>query len=153
MQQITVISLRRFEPADQDAVRAVIEEGMRSRWGAAFDREMNTDIHDLATTYRDATIIVAEVGGAIAGVGMLASRGDGTSEIKRMATRSGFRRRGVASTIVRELVSLAAEARCRRVVLSTHRDWDDAARLYRSLGFVETARGEISAHFEMVLAG
>jgi ribosomal protein S18 acetylase RimI-like enzyme len=51
------------------------------------------------------------------------------------------RRRGVGRALVQRALDRARERGCRRVELDTNEDNENAIRLYRSLGFSDTAKG------------
>ncbi len=57
---MTELQVGRFEPADQDAARALILDGMVERWGAV-DPTRNRGLDDIATSCADARFLVARV--------------------------------------------------------------------------------------------
>ena len=45
------LTLRAFDRGDQAAVRDLLLEGLRERWGDAFDVSMNPDLYDIGASY------------------------------------------------------------------------------------------------------
>jgi hypothetical protein len=59
--------IRDLAPRDQKPVRDLVLEGMRERWGDAYDPSANSDLGDIAANYvdRGAEVVVIEIGGEI----------------------------------------------------------------------------------------
>jgi GNAT superfamily N-acetyltransferase len=150
----SALSVRRFEPGDQDAARSLILQGLGEHFGF-IDETLNRDLDDIATTYGSSTFLVAERDGAIVGTGVLTVGEAGVARVSRMSTASGERRSGVGTTVLSALIDEARKASCSRLALSTNADWDDAIAFYRAAGFVETARTEhafgVGVDFELAL--
>ncbi len=85
---------------------------------------------------REGVLVVAAayVDGEVAGGGTSAPRGDG-AELMGIAVPPKFRRRGLGSAITRGLVNAVRERGARTVLLSAAND--DAASIYREVGFVD----------------
>jgi GNAT superfamily N-acetyltransferase len=128
------LDIRSFQPEDQDAVKALVLEGLGERWGA-IDPTKNPDLTDIAASYAGGFFRVAEINGRIIGTGALIPRGAGVSEIRRMSVERGFRRRGIGGAILRRLIEDARTSGCRRIILETTSTWQDAAAFYRKHGF------------------
>jgi hypothetical protein len=45
--------MRDFKPGDQVPVRELVLEGMRERWGDAYDPSVNPDLDDISASYLD----------------------------------------------------------------------------------------------------
>jgi ribosomal protein S18 acetylase RimI-like enzyme len=85
---------------------------------------------------RDGLLVVAAayVDGQVAGGGTSAPRGDG-AELMGIAVPPRYRRRGLGSDLTRALVNAVRERGARTVLLSAAND--DAASIYRQVGFVD----------------
>jgi ribosomal protein S18 acetylase RimI-like enzyme len=85
---------------------------------------------------RDGILVVAAayVDGQVAGGGTSAPRGNG-AELMGIAVPPRFRRRGLGSALTRGLVNAVRERGARVVLLSAASD--DAASIYRQVGFVD----------------
>jgi ribosomal protein S18 acetylase RimI-like enzyme len=142
--------IRPFEATDQDAARSLILEGLRGHFGF-IDETMNPDLDDIASTFSDGVFLVAEIGGRIAGTGGLLFRDDSRCQIVRMSTGAPYRRRGVASALLSELIALARDRGAPSVFLATNLDWQDAIGLYRSSAFLELGRNESGILFGLDL--
>ena len=126
-----------FRPEDQAAVRRLILDGLEEHWGG-LDDGLNPDLDDLATTYADGSILVARIDDRIVGVGILVPGGNDEGEVKRMSVAREHRRRGVASAVLRELVSIARRQGWSAVILETTATWTDAVQFYEHFGFTLT---------------
>lgn len=149
--------VRDFRRDDQAVVEALIQAGMRERWGVTFDPAANPDVADLWANYvalgadADADVVVVEVGGRVAGTGTLVSVDDRAGRIRRMSVDPAHRRRGIARTVVADLVDRADRRGLRRVVVRTDTPWFDAVALYRSCGFEIEAQDEAETDLVLLL--
>jgi putative acetyltransferase len=136
------VQIRPFAPADQDAARALILEGLREHWGW-LDPTLNLDLDDIAASYiaPGHAFIVAEVGKTLAGTGALKIDGQ-TGQIIRLSVDPRWRRRGIGRTLVAVLLEVARTRGLVRVWMETNNDWNDAIALYRRCGFQEFDRRE-----------
>ena len=128
------IIVRAFAPADQDDARALILEGFRERFGT-IDEALNPDLRDIATSYANSRFLVAESGARIIGTGAMTTECEGVGRVQRMSTASDHRRRGIATSVLRELVERARGEQVRTVILDTNADWHDAIACYLRFGF------------------
>jgi GNAT superfamily N-acetyltransferase len=81
--------------------------------------------------------LLACVDGVPAAAVVFRSFGDGDAEMRRLYVTPTFRRRGLARALVRAVVDEAAALGYRRVVLITSQEFEGAAALYESEGFVQ----------------
>ena len=125
---MSALSIGRFGARDQDAVRALILDGLAEHWGA-LDPSLNPDLRDIAACYRD---------GASVGAGAVVPTSGSVGEVKRLGVARAHRRTGVASALLRALVAVAVDARWSALVLETSVDWEDAVGLYLHFGFTLT---------------
>jgi GNAT superfamily N-acetyltransferase len=144
------IAVRTFEPNDQSAVRALILEGFRERFGW-IDESMNPDLDDIAASYSGALFVVASDGSEIVGTGALTRQDDGTAIVTRMSTAARHRRRGIGRAVLAHLLNEAEARVCSRLVLGTNIEWKDAIAFYLACGFEEMRRTPTGVLFEKVL--
>ena len=100
-----------------------------------------------------AFVVLVDEGETVAGGG-LRPIGDGACEVKRMWTAPGSRRRGHASTVLKELEGLATGLGYGRIHVETGPAQPEACALYLSRGYreaspLETYQGALA--FEKVL--
>lgn len=136
------------------AVRSLILAGLSEHWGTV-DPALNRDLHDLASTYADATVLVACQGGEVVGTGTVVRRGELTAEIVRMSVAVTHRRNGLGRRLVDALVEIARNWGMKRIVLETTADWTEVVEFYVRCGFAlthfEEGRFGRDAWFEMDL--
>jgi GNAT superfamily N-acetyltransferase len=130
------LRIEAFTQEDQDAVRALILEGLRERWGP-LDPSLNADLDDIARSYGGAEVLVARLDGRVVGTGTLVLRGD-VGEIVRMSVATDLRRRGIGRALVDALLDAARARDLPRVVLETTAEWTDAVNFYERCGFAQT---------------
>lgn len=130
------IRIARFDHAMQSAFRLLVLDGMAERWGSV-DESLNTDLDDIDTHYGHDCVLVALDGLQVVGTGILVLRG-AEGGIVRMSVHRDFRRRGIATQLLAELVRLAKEYGVNRMVVETNSKWKDAQLLYESSGFMFT---------------
>jgi len=134
-----------FNPAMQQAFRLMVIEGMAERWGS-LDESLNSDLDDIQAHYGEDCVLVAVDGKQLIGTGILLLRAP-EGEIVRMSVHHAYRRRGVATRLLAELVRRASEMGINRVVVETNAEWKDAQRVYEASGFTFThsAAGDFGA--------
>jgi GNAT superfamily N-acetyltransferase len=123
-----------FRPADQDAVRRLILDGLEDHWGA-LDDGLNPDLDDLAGSYAAGTVLVARRSSRIVGAAAVMPVGADEGEVKRMSVARDQRRTGVGSALLAELVAWAVRRGWHALVLETTATWADAVGLYEAFGF------------------
>lgn len=82
-----------------------------------------------------AAFVVARIGGHPVGCGALRPLDEDSAEVKRMYTRDGYRRQGVAQAILAELERLAAKFGYGSLKLQTGPKQPEAAALYERVGY------------------
>lgn len=98
---------------------------------------------------RDLTVYLAEIGGKVVGAATLMTMPNltygcaPTAFIEAVVVAAAYRRRGVATAIMRRLLGDARSAGCNKVQLLSHKRHavDGAHRLYTSLGFAPEVEG------------
>jgi GNAT superfamily N-acetyltransferase len=131
---LACIAVERLVPADQPAVRALILNGLIEHWGT-LDPARNPDLEDLQAAYPGGTTLVARQADRIVGTGTLVPRSPGVAEIVRMSVARDWRRLGVGGLVLRELLTCARKAGCRKIILETTSTWTEAIAFYRRFGF------------------
>lgn len=141
--------LRDFTQQDQCAVKELILDGLRERWGDAFDDAYNRDLDDIRGNYQlnSAEVVVAEVRGEIVATGMLLDEQE-QGRIVRMSVASSHRRQGLATMVVLELVERARGKGFAVVNVRTDTPWTSAVGLYLSCGFDHVGSDATDTHFE-----
>ena len=122
-----------FEHAFQEAFRLLVLEGMADRWGMV-DESLNPDLDDVEVSYGGDHVLVALDGALVVGTGILIIRAP-EGEVVRMAVLRDYRRRGIATRLLSELIYLASECGINRIVVETNAKWTEARNLYEKAGF------------------
>ncbi len=141
------LSIRSFEPRDQDAARHLILAGLGEHFGW-IDETRNPDLDDITANYiaRGATFLIAEIDGQLVGTGALIAESADTGRIVRMSVSRLHRRKGIGRALVGQLLDVAKGKGFIQVRVSTDDGWEDAIGLYRHCGFSEYQRGERGVH-------
>ena len=141
--------IRDFAPEDQPAVRDLVLDGLRERWGGAFDSGVNPDLDDISGTYvsEGAEVVVLEIEGRIVACGTLRPESETRGRIVRMSVTARHRRQGLARQIVEELILRARRRGMTEVAVATDTPWESALALYRECGFTEVHTDETDTHF------
>jgi ribosomal protein S18 acetylase RimI-like enzyme len=145
--------LRDFARRDQRAVRDLILDGLRERWGDGFDPSYNADLEDITSSYvaKGAEVVVFEREGAVIATGTLLSESDLRGRIVRVSVAATDRRRGLGRSVVEELVRRARRRGMRELLVLTDTPWASALALYRACGFVDVAEDSTDTYLAMVL--
>jgi ribosomal protein S18 acetylase RimI-like enzyme len=130
-----VLDVRPLQSQDVGAVRALILDGLKERWGS-LDSALNTDLDDFVATYGAGLTLTAWRGLRLVATGTLLPREPDIAEVVRMSTASDSRRLGIASRLLVELIAEARQRGVRRLVLVTEAAWVDARALYERHGFL-----------------
>lgn len=141
-----MITVRELVPADQQAARALIEDGLGEYFGFV-DRAANPDLIDIAASYALPTgaFLVAEVDGDIVGTTGLKLEAE-RCRLVRVGVARGRRRCGVASALLDKAIEVAHEAGARELVAHTQPEWKPAVAFYRAHGFTTYGRDDVDVH-------
>jgi GNAT superfamily N-acetyltransferase len=133
---IQELTIRPFQPADQEMARRLILAGLGEHFGFV-DETMNPDLDDIHAHYVDPGhhFLLAEIDGQIIGTGALIEEAAHTGRLVRMSVDPNYRGRGIGKALVRYLMDVARERGYTRLLTETNDDWYDAIGLYRSCGF------------------
>jgi putative acetyltransferase len=142
----TMLTLAPFHPSDQAAVKKLILAGLVEHWGF-LDAAKNPDLEDIATSYAEATFMVARLNDRIVGTGALVPHGDGLVEIVRMSVVKEMRRQGVGRSILEALLEQARALGFRQVILETTATWHEVVEFYQRCGFQVTHHQDGDVYF------
>ncbi|HEY3342419.1 MAG TPA: GNAT family N-acetyltransferase [Anaerolineae bacterium] len=147
------ILFRPFQEYDQAAARALILQGLGAHFGF-IDETLNPDLNDIAAHYirPGHLFLLAEMEGQIVGTGALINAAPKVAQMVRVSVCHAQRRHGIGRAMVTQLVQAARRHGYRRVQVETNKDWFDAIGLYRSCGFNEYARDDVSVYMALGLA-
>ena len=86
---------------------------------------------------------LAEDNGELVGSAAIIDRGAGVCQFRWLLVAPEYRRFGLGKQLFREAMAYAASGPFHKVYLETTTEQEQAVRMYRNLGFVETDRYEI----------
>lgn len=138
------VVVRPVEPAELGAVADLTAEVYLG--GGFSDAGYEPQLRDVAGRVADATVLVAELDGALVGTVTVATAGGrwaeqsvpGEAVIRMLAVSPRARGRGAGEALVRSCLQRARDAGCIAVRLSSQQSMTDAHRLYDRLGFTRT---------------
>ena len=111
-----IVAIREFQPEDQEAVKALILEGLVEHWGR-LDPNLNPDLDDIASMYRDAVFLVAWINDEIVGTGAIIAESDDVGQVVRMSVNKDKRRLGIGKKILARLIKEAKNIGLEKLVL------------------------------------
>ena len=114
-------------------------------------RQKNPDLIDIATSYAEATFLVAWLDGRIVGTGALLPRSSEEAEIVRMSVKKENRRQGIGRRILQALDARARDQGFKRIILETTATWDEVIKFYLRFGFQITHAQDGDVYFKMEL--
>jgi GNAT superfamily N-acetyltransferase len=140
------IRIKPFHKDDQDAARSLILKGLGERWGW-INETINPDLDDIATTFAEGLFLTAWHGETLVGTGGVIPEDHHSFRVVRMSVERSYRRNGIATKILDELVSFAKTKRIPQLVLETTSTWKDAIAFYQQYGFQVTHVTEDDTYF------
>lgn len=132
--RLPALTVTDMQCRDQEAVRTLILQGLAEYWEVV-NPDLNPDLVDIRKSYADGRTVVARSDELIVATGTVVPREPEVAEIVRMSVRRDYRRSGVGSLVVEELVSTARVWGASRVILETTAHWQDVTAFYQSNGF------------------
>lgn len=160
---MTALSVRRFQPADEDAVWDLHVRALRD--AGAYDEdleELDADLHAIESAYFDVggEFIVGTLDGEIVAVGgfqpveavsllpeAIAAVATGRAAVLRhMRVDPDHQRQGYGTAILTELEDRAAEADFDEVILETTAVQTAAIAFYQAHGYEQRRRGTFGDH-------
>ncbi|MFO7539959.1 MAG: GNAT family N-acetyltransferase [Chloroflexota bacterium] len=145
------ITIRPFQPADQQAAKALILAGLTAHWGR-LDPTKNPDLDNIAASYAGATFLVAYREDDLIATGALVPLSPTTAEIKRMSVAATYQRQGIGRLLLDHLLTQGRAAGYRTIQLETTATWQQAIRFYQKAGFALTHFANGDAYFQLDLA-
>ncbi|MDQ0920280.1 GNAT family N-acetyltransferase [Paenibacillus sp. V4I5] len=118
--------------------------------GVIYDSDGSAGFNPSDIEVPRAAFVVARIEGHPVGCGALRPLDDTTVEVKRMYTRSDYRRKGVAQAILAEIDRLAIEFGYSNIKLQTGPKQPEAAALYERVGYHRIPI--FSGNWDLVLA-
>ncbi|MDQ0901223.1 GNAT family N-acetyltransferase [Paenibacillus sp. V4I7] len=118
--------------------------------GVIYDSDGSAGFNPSDIEVPRAAFVVARIEGHPVGCGALRPLDDTTVEVKRMYTRSDYRRKGVAQAILAEIDRLAIEFGYSNIKLQTGPKQPEAAALYERVGYHQIPI--FSGNWDLVLA-
>jgi GNAT superfamily N-acetyltransferase len=91
--------ITRFEKKHQSKVRALILQGLEEHWGC-IDENLNEDLVDIESSYRDGLFILAWIDNQLVGTGALIPEEEGVMRVARMSVLKPYRRQGIGKKIL-----------------------------------------------------
>jgi len=145
------LRIRRFEPADEQAVIDLIVPIQREEFGVAITADDQPDLRDVAGFYLAGagTFLVAEIDGRIVGTIALKDIGSRQGALRKMFVAASWRGRehGVAAALLRRLLDDARAAGVEEIMLGTTEEFRAAHRFYEKNGFAPVARTDLPPSF------
>ena len=135
-----------FEKKYQSETRALILQGLGEHWGW-IDEDINEDLEDIASYYRDGLFVLAWIDNNLVGTGALMPEDKGVVRVVRMSVLESYRRQGIGNIILDYLISQARSMGCHMIVAETTSTWTDAIGFYEDYGFNLIEYRDGSAHF------
>ncbi|HEY4193752.1 MAG TPA: bifunctional helix-turn-helix transcriptional regulator/GNAT family N-acetyltransferase [Mesorhizobium sp.] len=113
---------------------------LAERFETGFDPDAGKSLSDAEMMPPNGFFLIARSSDEPIGCAALVRLDAETAEVKRMWTAPSARGQGLARRMLRELDTMARGEGYRKLVLDTNRILREAQALYRSEGFIETAR-------------
>jgi ribosomal protein S18 acetylase RimI-like enzyme len=144
--------IRPFQPADQEAVRRLILQGLGEHFGAV-DETLNPDIDDIMARYvnRGHHFLVALEDREVIGSAALIVEDRDVGQLVRVSVASRYRRQGLARALVTSLINAASARGLTRLWMETNDDWEAAIGLYKRCGFTEYDRRDGNIYMSLAL--
>jgi GNAT superfamily N-acetyltransferase len=140
------LTLRPYEPADQEAVLRVNERALRAS-PIEFVPGLDEDLRRIPEAYADGTFLVGEYSSTPDLVAMGGVRLDGErAELRRVRVDPDHRRQGYGRRVVRALEERAREAGVGLATLETNARLRAARELYEALGYEQVGSRTQSEH-------
>ncbi len=146
--QTLPVSIRRYRPADREAVRKLHDEALNDV-GAHLGRgPWDSDLDAIESVYLRAggEFLVGVLEGKIVAMGALRLDSDGRARITRMRVSPRLQGRGIGQTLLDKLHRRAAELGHATLRLDTTVGQTAARRLYEKNGYRETGRGTVGPY-------
>ena len=143
--QTLAVSIRRYGPADREAVRKLHDEALNDVGAHPGGGPWDSDLDDIGSVYLRAggEFLVGVLEGRVVAMGALRVDRNGRAWITRMRVSPRLQGRGIGQTLLDELHRRAAELGRETLHLDTTVGQVAAQRLYEKNGYQETGRGAV----------
>jgi len=140
--RLDALRIRRYQPADRDAVWALHEEALSAVGAHAGQGPWDDDLHDIEAVYlgTGGEFLVGVVAGRIVAMGALKRTTPERAEIKRMRVRPVLQGRGFGQALLSALERRARDLGYRTLHLDTTTRQEAARYLYAKNGYREVRR-------------
>ena len=139
------LRIRRYEPADRDAIRTLHDEALYEVGAHLGDGIWDADLDEIEAVYLQGggEFLVGVLDGKIVAMGALRRTSDERAEITRMRISPGLQGRGIGQRLLDDLHRRARDLGYTTLHLETTVQQRAAQRLYEKNGYVETGRGMV----------
>jgi GNAT superfamily N-acetyltransferase len=127
-----------FDASCLGEVRRVAREVLCHEYGARPDLSGEHDLADVQASFAPphSRFLVAKVLGRVVATAGLSRISDLDCELRHLYVLSQFRRRGIASALVADLIAFVRQRGYKRVLLELRPEMEDTAQGYPRYGFV-----------------
>ena len=138
-QELEPFEIIAFDLTYQKDVRYVVEQVLCREYCVQDNLDGEKDLKDVDETYAppDSRFVIAKVLDRVVGTAGLLRVSDTDCELRHLCVLSDFRRRGIASALVGDLLSFFRERGYRRILLELRPEMEDTVDRYSRYGFAE----------------
>jgi putative acetyltransferase len=135
--------VRDAEPADRDAIRALVTETLAEFGFPIEPKGIDADLEDITASYQDRggtfrVVVDDDDDATIVGCGGLYPLDASRVELRKMYFRPEARGRGLGRDLLIDLIACAKDSGFERIELETASNLTAAIRLYQGFGFIES---------------
>ncbi len=135
------LEIRRYQPADRDAVWRLHNLALNQVGAHGGNGPWDDDLHKIEAIYLDGgEFLVGLLDGRIVAMGALRQNSETCAEIKRMRVHPDCQRRGCGQAILTRLEARAVELGYTRLILDTTTVQVGAQRFYEKNGYRQFGR-------------
>src|SRR5262245_10855852 len=142
-----MLALREARPGEEVAIQQIVTDVLREFDFATDPDGLDADLRDIQTSYiatGGAFLVLVDEADRVVGCGGIYPLDSETAEVRKMYFRPAARGRGWGRSLLHQLIDAARRRGFKKLVLETASKLAAADRLYRSVGFVETAREHLA---------
>ncbi|MGV2619594.1 UNVERIFIED_CONTAM: GNAT family N-acetyltransferase [Halobacillus marinus] len=130
------IKIMEIESRFEREAKRVILAGMEEYFGF-IDHSLNPDLDDILLNYQKTgcKFLIAVFKARVIATAAVVKEDEGTARLLRMSVVKEFRRSGIGRRMLRSMERYAFQTGYRKLVLETHREWEQAIRFYIDNGY------------------